>query len=332
MSYFSLYGADAANRGPLKRRRSECMGNNRNEFEIVNYTRVKQLNIFLVSMNSRTPHLHSDIEICLVLNGSVRIITRTGEFVLEEGMLCLFNSFEAHELKCDKESALVLSYQISPGFCKDYFPQLKNIEFEATDCHAVMTPQQSEAVRKCMTDTALTYFHSEYAYELRCFSAVNEIFYLLLKSLPFQTIEEDEYQIRKKRNARMRRIIHYIEEHFTEKIHLSQIAAGEGISTTYLSHLFHESLNISFQDYVNNLRFEKAVVLLSDGDLKLLDISIESGFSDIKYLNRMFVQKYGFLPKEYRRTAQRKNGSGVLLGSQYIYPAGESISLLRKYG
>ncbi len=311
------------------------MAESKSEYEIINYTRVKQLNIFLVSMNYRTPHLHSDIEICLVLKGTVRILTKSGEYVLKEDMLCLFNSFEAHELKGENGTALVLSFQISPAFCKDYYPRLKNIEFESVNCNARMSPAVSEAIRKHMADTALDYFVADSAYEFRCFSAVNEIFFLLLRSLPYQTIEENEYQIRKKRNTRMRRIIHYIEEHFTEKMNLSQIAAGEEISTTYLSHLFHESLNISFQDYVNNLRFEKAVGLLSNGDLRLLDISIESGFSDIKYLNRMFLQKYGFLPKEYRRGIQRSSSPGfssnVLFGSQYIYPAGESIALLKKH-
>jgi AraC-like DNA-binding protein len=311
------------------------MAESKSEFEIINYTRVKQLNIFLVGMNYRTPHLHSDIEICLVLKGTVRIITKSGEYVLKEDMLCLFNSFEAHELKGENGAALVLSFQISPGFCKDYYPRLKNIEFESTNCYPLLPAETSQAIRKCMTLTALDYFMAEAAYEFRCFSAVNEIFFLLLRTLPYETIEENEYQIRKKRNARMRRIIHYIEEHYTEKMNLSQIAAGEEISTTYLSHLFHESLNISFQDYVNNLRFEKAVGLLSNGDLRLLDISIESGFSDIKYLNRMFLQKYGFLPKEYRRGVQRSSSpdssANVLFGSQYIYPAGESIALLKKY-
>lgn len=312
------------------------MAESRNEFEIVNYTRVKQLNIFLVGMNYRTPHLHSDIEICLVLKGAARIITKAGEYVLKEDMLCLFNSFEAHELKGEGGTALVLSFQISPGFCKDYYPRLKNIEFESADCHEKLSSEASGMIRKYMTETALDYFVADTAYEFRCFSAVNAIFYQLLKSLPYQIIEENEYQIRKKRNARMRRIIHYIEEHFAEKMNLSQIAAGEGISTTYLSHLFHDSLNISFQDYVNNLRFEKAVGLLANGDLRLLDISIESGFSDIKYLNRLFLQKYGFLPKEYRRSIQRnsspESSPGVLFGSQYIYPAGESIALLKKNG
>lgn len=100
---------------------------------------------------------------------------------------------------------------------------------------------------------------------------------------------------------RMRRIIRYMEEHYTEKLLLSDIAREENLDLYYLSHFFRECFGITFQDYVTRLRCEKARQLLLLTEYSLLDISIGSGFSDPKYLNKGFLRQYGCTPKAYRK-------------------------------
>ena len=58
---------------------------------------------------------------------------------------------------------------------------------------------------------------------------------------------------------------------------------------------------MTFQQYLSGLRLEKARRLLLESDKKLLDICLECGFSDGKYLNRLFAKRYGCTPKEYRK-------------------------------
>ena len=98
----------------------------------------------------------------------------------------------------------------------------------------------------------------------------------------------------------MRRIVSYIEDHFSEKILLSDIADEENLDLYYLSHLFTESFGIPFQKYIAKLRCEHARSLLLMTDRSLLDISISLGFSDPKYFNKNFKDLYGCTPKEYR--------------------------------
>ena len=98
----------------------------------------------------------------------------------------------------------------------------------------------------------------------------------------------------------MRRIVSYIEDHFSEKILLSDIADEENLDLYYLSHLFTESFGIPFQKYIAKLRCERARSLLLMTDRSLLDISISLGFSDPKYFNKNFKDLYGCTPKEYR--------------------------------
>jgi len=309
------------------------MPKTKDEYEIIDYSQIQNLKIFLVSLAYRTPHLHAVFEINFVLRGSVRIITGTQNREVNQGALYIFNSYEAHELY-GKDNALILSFQISPAFCRDYFPLFKNIVFDCTHLNTVLSESEILTLDKSILGAALAYFSKNPGHEFRCLAEMNYIFAELIRAVPYHVIRENEYLMIKEKNARMRRIIGYIEEHYTEKISEIEIAKNEGISPTYLSHFFRGSLHISFQDYVNNLRFDKAVQLFEQAELRLIDISMESGFSDIKYLNKMFLKNYGCLPKEYRKESKKVPGSAnksvSRLIAQYIYSQKESLEIIEK--
>jgi len=57
---------------------------------------------------------------------------------------------------------------------------------------------------------------------------------------------------------------------------------------------------MSFQEYLTDLRCEKARQLLLLTDYNLTTISMDSGFSGSKYLNRAFYEKYSCSPAQYR--------------------------------
>ncbi len=172
-------------------------------------------------------------------------------------------------------------------------------------------------------------------FEFRCISDINRLFSLLLTKVPYVSISDEAKLSALNVEKRMERIVGYIEEHYTEKITLSEIAEMEGLTTYYLSHLFKNNLKQSFQDFVNTLRFEHALYLLQKTDMRIIDISLQSGFSDSKYLNKMFSQVYGMTPKEYRKQkAEQSETPKDRLETrrevnEYIYTTKESLEILR---
>ena len=88
----------------------------------------------------------------------------------------------------------------------------------------------------------------------------------------------------------------YIDENFRRKLLLGEIARREGLTMPYLSHLFKDTLGMSFQEYLKKRRFEYARSLLLGTRKSLLDISLESGFSDARYMIRMFEGEFGCTP------------------------------------
>ena len=65
-----------------------------------------------------------------------------------------------------------------------------------------------------------------------------------------QLLSDKEKNASQSKASRMRKITHYIDEHYSEKLLLSDIARKEDLSLTYLSHFFKDYLGLPFQEYL----------------------------------------------------------------------------------
>lgn len=93
----------------------------------------------------------------------------------------------------------------------------------------------------------------------------------------------------------------YIDEHFNENISLSDVAGKIYISKNYLCDLFKKEMDITFIDYVTNLRIEKAKELLRTSDMKMYEISEAVGYNDYAYFSQIFKRHTGTTLSNYRK-------------------------------
>lgn len=93
----------------------------------------------------------------------------------------------------------------------------------------------------------------------------------------------------------------FIENHFAEEISPGDVAAAVHLSASRLSHLFREQMNTSLVAYRNALRLEQARFLLANTDLRVVDIALKSGFSNLGHFNGLFKRLAGLSPRQYRR-------------------------------
>ena len=166
--------------------------------------------------------------------------------------------------------------------------------------------------------------------EFHCFSLSASLMDQLHRALPWNLLDSEDYSVIKQRANRIMAITDYIDQNFQRKLLLGEIARREGLSLTYLSHFFKEALGMSFQEYLNQKRFEYACRLLFTTDRKILDISLSSGFSDVRYFNQAFLEQYGCTPKEYRKGGKLPASQFRQLeqNSQYIFSAQEALRML----
>ena len=95
----------------------------------------------------------------------------------------------------------------------------------------------------------------------------------------------------------------YMESHYMEyDLSLNAIAEKIGISASYLSRIFTSAYNMHFTQKLNDLRIEKSKELLADHDRLIRDIAQEVGFFTVQNFMRVFKQRTGITPSEYRLT------------------------------
>lgn len=305
------------------------------EYEIIHHTTMQNLKIFLVNLQYREPHIHGDFELCYILDGSALFRSREQEIQLNKGDFVFLNSCQLHEIFSRKnQSAFILAIQISSGFCKEYFPSISDLDFTFCSGSQYLPEPLPHTFAALLIRLACLYFQKENGFEFKCISLLNLIFYHLIHFLPCQLPDGTETSKKDTRNLRIQKLAHYIEDHYTEKLLLTDLARKEGLTVSYLSHFFKDNFQMSFQSYLAGRRCEKARSLLLLTNRNLLDICMESGFSDIKYMTTAFRTRYGCSPKEYRKhflESDLPQQQKTLLSTQDFFSDSVSLNMLEPY-
>lgn len=180
---------------------------------------------------------------------------------------------------------------------------------------------------------ASAYLKKEEGYEFFCMAYLSEFFGELLRSQPCHLISEKEKSERYTKGKRMSRIMDYVENHFTEKLLLSDISELEGLSVYYLSHFFREMLGISFQEYIALRRFERARKMVEQTNRSITEICMECGFSDYRYLNKIYQKQLGYTPMEYRSSHEisvlRDRKEEDVINTQTFCSTEDSLEILK---
>ncbi len=97
--------------------------------------------------------------------------------------------------------------------------------------------------------------------------------------------------------------LRYIQDHFKERLTLELVASKVFVNPKYFSHVFKREMGVSFTEYVIGLKIEHACKLLETTNYHAYRISIECGFSDPSYFNRVFCAQMNMTPQTYRKYA-----------------------------
>lgn len=304
-----------------------------NEFELIEHHQSKGVHAFLIEMKYRRPHLHTDLELIYVIEGQLIVQTDGQKHSVHKNEFMMINSCQLHEL-ISKERAKLLILQLGTKEFEAFFPQINELSFNNQAFSKSETEPFSDLLQHFLK-TCFAFFQENKYFALECHGQASLTLLYLLQCAPYEMIPEAKQSAHLIRQERIRRISQYIHQHFHEKILLADIAEQEDLSINYLSHFFHKNFGLSFQNYLNLIRCEKAYFLLSNTDHGLLHISEACGFSDLRYLNRAFKEIYHFTPKEFRNqmtepleTSQKLKGHEQM-DQQSIYSKVDSAKLIK---
>ena len=247
-------------------------------------------------MTSKHLHTHSDMELGILMQGSVTLFVDQDKYQLKPGDLYLINRYQLHSFCGSPGQNIILAFQVHTDFYRKISHQLEFLRFqENVFCNGPVYDKIYPLLMEC----AEHYFKPDPFSEVKCSSLFLDSLYTFLQNVPYIMTSDREYTCAQNSALRINRITNYILEHHQERISLEDIAALENITTFHASHFIKKMLQISFQEYLNNVRFDHALQLIHQTNLSILDICLESGFSSSHYLNQMFLKTFGCTTKEY---------------------------------
>ena len=135
---------------------------------------------------------------------------------------------------------------------------------------------------------------------LRTLRRENELLHrLVTQILTWQT----EIPVKKEDNlaSKLLEIRGFLDEYFTEKISLDELANQFYISKYHMSREFKKAFGITVGSYVNSQRITKAKELLRFSDQQIEAIARACGIDDNSYFNKVFQKAEGITAREYRR-------------------------------
>jgi len=180
-----------------------------------------------------------------------------------------------------------------------------------------------EEIRKFLPDACISvltaysdFTYAQKAVSLRVFEYLlkpikptdfKQVFCKMLASVTKSSVPSQEKPERKNTELKIERqsfieeSLKYIKDHFKERLTLESVASKVYVNPKYFSHVFKREMGVSFTEYVIGLKIEYACKLLETTNYHAYRISIECGFSDPSYFNRVFCAQMNMTPQTYRK-------------------------------
>lgn len=122
--------------------------------------------------------------------------------------------------------------------------------------------------------------------------------YLIEKSLEYTKMAE-------KTDSIVIRVKEYLDSNYCTAISRSDLVDVVYLNPNYLSRLFKKEMNTSINSYLIDKRIEKAKTLLEHSDMPVHAVSMEVGYNNFSYFTKLFREKTGQTPNEYRKLSQK---------------------------
>ncbi len=127
--------------------------------------------------------------------------------------------------------------------------------------------------------------------------------------LAMQILEHHNYErgeilpesISKDDIRKINQLTNYIIDNISESLHVNTLALHVGMNVKKLQTGFRVLFSKSVNEYVRELKLEIARDLIRNSDYSISEIVYQIGLKSRSYFSKIFSEKYGILPTEYRK-------------------------------
>lgn len=126
-------------------------------------------------------------------------------------------------------------------------------------------------------------------------SELRENFLAFFDEIQNHSEDREEYSVM------IRTTLALVHEYYNQGITLGEIAKQLCVTEAYLSTQLKQGTGKTFTEIIRSHKISHIKRLLLETSMKLNEIADQTGYSDAKYMSKVFKEEVGMLPAEYRR-------------------------------
>ncbi len=251
-------------------------------------------------------HWHPEIELTWIMSGQIEYLVNDKKYLLKEGegLFCNSNSLHSGYMK-DGQDCNYLSLTFHPRFIYGYensLLQTKYVDFITSNeaWHSLSLEPETGWHRDIIGQIQRIYHMSQTPppdYELQVHLILAEIWQKLYSY--YNSLPANEHHPQK-HLARLKDILSFIQEHYTQELSLDEIAEHVNICKSECCRFFKKYMKMTIFDYILFLRVQNSLPLLREGE-SITKIASMTGFSTSAYYGQIFKRYMGCSPSKYRR-------------------------------
>lgn len=268
-------------------------------------------------------HWHKAIEIDYILDGELTLTTANQSQILKKGDLCFINSEVIHSFQnfSQKRQCKFYAHLFHVSFLsgqqgslieqKYFFPIIGNSTMSACVFSADINNIPGHTLnsdKKIIHEMSALFMEvvqldqeQPFGFEFEIRNKLGKLWCLLFTST--QNLHQGKPAAKTDQNRRLKIMLQFIHDNYTNKIQLKDIASAASVSSQECMRCFRKYIHLSPIGYLTEYRIRIAAGQLMDSALNITAISENCGFSSSSYFTKVFHNIMGCSPKEYREKA-----------------------------
>lgn len=239
------------------------------------------------------PHLHEAIEIIYVTDGTVELGVGNNLFHMNTGDFAIvfpniIHHYQVFDSGKNQAIYLFLDPSLSSAFFEElqkYSPQYPVIEKDKVHMDVVNAVKALTREQNCTPILIQAYLQIILAH------VFSEMHMVDKGNIGGEDI--------------IYHVVEYVADNFKEEMRLEKMAYDMGVSKYVLSRIFAKTFHCNFNQYVNRVRLDYAIILIENTNCSITESSLEAGFESQRTFNRVFKERYKMTPREYRKQMRK---------------------------
>ncbi|SDY72295.1 AraC family transcriptional regulator [Tindallia californiensis] len=247
----------------------------------------------LIQFSHEVFSVHNEVEILYMIRGKIKLQTKYGERILNEGDHCLIKPRTAHKVIAEEKDNIIFVFQMD---------ETKLREIETSDLNNVEKYVKADKINKILFEK-IGNLYLQQIRGMKDFPEVQQDVMIIGHCINKLLSRRPTYVTNDNMDSIQMVVYDVAEAYITEgnfRKTLEEITDEYNISYSYFSRMFRELTGLSFTRFVTKLKLSFVAEQLLSTDDAIVDISFSCGYKESRQMNRVFKKHFNMSPISMR--------------------------------